>query len=131
MYFPIHTLVGQNKAFTVSEVDNIETFARNTQPWTDICKFEASPCIDSRELMKLDIKTISWDVPTRDIPSILFLILMIAWECMNLWIEKRLERTRQRDQSKQVSADEVRIWGPLRAPDAGVGDWGMAISHDV
>ena len=59
MYFPIHTLVGQNKAFTVSEIDNIETFARNTQPWTDICKFEVSPCIDSRELMKLDIKPMS------------------------------------------------------------------------
>jgi hypothetical protein len=54
-YFPIHTVIGKNMAFTVTEVDTIETLARNIQPWTDLCKYEISPCMDSRDLVKLNI----------------------------------------------------------------------------
>ncbi|UCH57983.1 MAG: DUF3303 family protein [Candidatus Bathyarchaeota archaeon] len=51
--FPIHTLIGARKAFAVTEGTDIETMAKNVQPWTDVCKYEISPIIDSRELMAL------------------------------------------------------------------------------
>ncbi|MFB0558320.1 MAG: DUF3303 domain-containing protein [Candidatus Bathyarchaeia archaeon] len=51
--FPIHTLIGARKAFTVTEGTDIETMAKNIQPWTDVCKYEISPIMDSRELMAL------------------------------------------------------------------------------
>jgi len=52
-YFPIHTVVGENRAFCVIEVDNIETLARNLADFTDICTFDISPIIDSVEYIKL------------------------------------------------------------------------------
>jgi len=51
--FPIHTVIGANKAFTITEVDDIEVLAKNIQPWTDLCTFKVSPIMDTRELMAL------------------------------------------------------------------------------
>lgn len=51
--FPIHTIIGANKAFTITEGADIETMAKNIQPWTDICTYKISPIIDSIELMAL------------------------------------------------------------------------------
>ena len=53
IYFPIHTLIGQNSAFAVTEVEDIKTLVMNIEPWTDLCTFEISPCIDSRELVAM------------------------------------------------------------------------------
>lgn len=52
-YFPIHTILGANKAFSVIEVDDIETMARNLRDWADICTYDIRPIMDSRELMSL------------------------------------------------------------------------------
>jgi hypothetical protein len=51
--FPIHTVIGANKAFTISETDDVEVLVKNVQPWTDLCTFKVSPIIDTRELMAL------------------------------------------------------------------------------
>ena len=51
--FPIHTLIGANKAFTVTEGVDVETMAKNIQPWTDICKYKISPIMDSVKLVTL------------------------------------------------------------------------------
>ena len=51
--FPMHTVIGANKAFTVTEGEDIELIAKNILPWTDLCTFKISPIIDSRELMAL------------------------------------------------------------------------------
>jgi len=51
--FPIHTVIGARKAFTISEGSDIETMAKNVTPWTDICTYEINPIIDSRELMTI------------------------------------------------------------------------------
>ena len=51
--YPIHTLIGARKAFAVTEGTDIETMAKNIQPWTDVCKYEISPIMDTRELMAL------------------------------------------------------------------------------
>jgi hypothetical protein len=52
-HFPIHTILGENKAFSVVELDNIETMARNLRDWTDICTYDISPIMDSREYISL------------------------------------------------------------------------------
>jgi len=49
--FPMHTLVGANKAFTITEGDDIEVMVKNIQPWTDVCTFKISPIIESRKLV--------------------------------------------------------------------------------
>jgi hypothetical protein len=54
--FPVHSILGQNSAFTITEGDSIEQIVKNVDPWTDICTFEISPIIDSRELAKLRSK---------------------------------------------------------------------------
>jgi hypothetical protein len=51
--FPIHTVIGANKAFAVTESDDIELIAKNIQPWTDLCTYKISPIMDSRRLMTL------------------------------------------------------------------------------
>ena len=51
--FPIHSLVGKNSAFTITEGDSIEQIVKNVETWTDICTYEIIPIIDSRELGKL------------------------------------------------------------------------------
>jgi len=53
-YFPIHTILGANKAFTVLEVDDAEKMAINLRAWSDICTYEILPIMDSRELVALD-----------------------------------------------------------------------------
>ena len=52
-YFPIHTILGANKAFAVVEVDDAETMARNLRTWSDICTYDIRPIMDSRELVSL------------------------------------------------------------------------------
>jgi len=51
--FPIHTIIGANKGFTIIDAENAEVMVRNTAPWTDICTFEFHPIIDAREAMAL------------------------------------------------------------------------------
>ena len=53
-HFPIHTILGANKAFTVVEVDDVETMARNLRGWGDICTYDIRPIMDSRELVALE-----------------------------------------------------------------------------
>jgi hypothetical protein len=50
---PIHTVIGANKAFTVTESSDIKVMAKNIQPWTDICIYTIEPVMDSRELIAL------------------------------------------------------------------------------
>ena len=49
--FPIHTAIGQNWAFCVVDQPDIVNMVKNVQPWTDICTFEITPIMDSRELV--------------------------------------------------------------------------------
>jgi hypothetical protein len=49
--FPMHTVLGANKAFTITEGTDIETMVKNITPWTDICTFKISPIVESRELV--------------------------------------------------------------------------------
>lgn len=51
--FPIHTIVGANKAFTIIDVANTEVMQKNVGSWADICTFEFYPIIDSREAVAL------------------------------------------------------------------------------
>lgn len=51
--FPIHTIIGENKAFTVVEIDSTETMAKNIQGFTDLCVFRFSPIMESRKLVSL------------------------------------------------------------------------------
>jgi len=51
--FPIHSIIGANAAFTVVEGSDTEQMVRNVDPWSDICTYEISPIIDSRELAKI------------------------------------------------------------------------------
>jgi hypothetical protein len=53
-YFPIHTVLGANKAFTVIEVDDDKNLALNLREWSDICVYNISPIMDSRELVSLE-----------------------------------------------------------------------------
>lgn len=54
MHYPIHTVVGSRKAFAVVEVDDITVLARNLRQWTDICKYDISPIMNSRDLVALE-----------------------------------------------------------------------------
>ena len=49
--FPIHTVIGQNWAFCIVEQTDIVNMVKNVQPWTDVCTFEITPIMDSRELV--------------------------------------------------------------------------------
>jgi hypothetical protein len=49
--FPMHTVVGANKAFTVTEGDDIDILVKNIQPWSDLCTFSISPIVESRKLV--------------------------------------------------------------------------------
>jgi len=51
--FPIHTIVGANKGFTIIDGESTEVMQRNVGSWTDICTFEFYPIIDSREAVAL------------------------------------------------------------------------------
>ena len=51
---PMYTRVGANKAFTITEGDDIENMVKNIQPWTDVCTFKISPIIDSRKLLTME-----------------------------------------------------------------------------
>ena len=53
-YYPIHTVIGAKKAFTVLEVDDINTLAKNVTGWLDICDFKVQPIMDSRELIAME-----------------------------------------------------------------------------
>ena len=52
--FPMHSLVSANKAFTITEGDDIENKVKYIQPWTDVCTFKISPIIESRKLLALE-----------------------------------------------------------------------------
>ena len=53
-YFPIHTIMGENRAFTVIEVDDVKTLAVNLRDWTDLCTYDISPIMDSREYISME-----------------------------------------------------------------------------
>ena len=53
-YYPIHSVLGANKAFTIVEVDDAQTMAKNLNTWTDICTYKISPIIDSKELVSME-----------------------------------------------------------------------------
>jgi hypothetical protein len=44
----------ENKAFTITEGNDIENIVKNIQPWTDVCTFKISPIIESRKLLAMD-----------------------------------------------------------------------------
>ena len=47
--YPVSTMVGRNKAFTVIEADDIAEIRKTTAQWNDICTFDIIPIMDSRE----------------------------------------------------------------------------------
>ena len=51
---PMYTLVGANKAFTITEGNDIENMVKNIQPWTDVCTFKISPIVESRKLLAME-----------------------------------------------------------------------------
>jgi hypothetical protein len=46
--------MGENRAFTVIEVDDIKTLAMNLRDWTDLCTYDISPIMDSREYISME-----------------------------------------------------------------------------
>ena len=51
--FPLHTIIGANREFTIVDAENAELMQRNVNPWTDLCTFEFYPIIDSRQAVAL------------------------------------------------------------------------------
>ena len=51
--FPIHTIIGANKVFTIIESDSAELMYKNTATWADLGVFEIYPIMDSREAVAL------------------------------------------------------------------------------
>ena len=51
--FPLHTIIGANKVFTIVESDSAELMYKNTATWADLCVFEIYPIMDSREAVAL------------------------------------------------------------------------------
>jgi len=47
--YPISTIIGMNKAFMVSEADDIAEVQKDVAQWTDLCTFKIMPIMDSRE----------------------------------------------------------------------------------
>ena len=47
--YPMSTMVGRNKSFSVTEADDIMEVQKDLSDWTDLCTFEIIPIIDSRE----------------------------------------------------------------------------------
>ena len=51
--YPVSSMVGRNKAFTVVEVDDIAEVVKVTSKWTDLCTFDVIPIIDSKEVVSI------------------------------------------------------------------------------
>jgi hypothetical protein len=51
--FPMHTIIGANKGFTIIDSDSTELAYKNTAAWGDLMEFQFYPIIDSREGMTL------------------------------------------------------------------------------
>ena len=51
--YPVSMMVGRNEAFTVVEVDDIAEVLKTTAKWNDICTFEITPIIDSKEAVSV------------------------------------------------------------------------------
>lgn len=51
--YPISTMVGRNKAFTILEADDIVEIQREVRGWTDIVTYEIIPIMASADLIKL------------------------------------------------------------------------------
>ena len=51
--YPIHTLIGKNMSFAVIECDKSDYLQKIMSKWSDICTFETTPIIDSREAVNL------------------------------------------------------------------------------
>ena len=47
--YPDSTMVGRNKAFNITEADDLAEVQKDLSKWTDLCTFEIIPIMDSRE----------------------------------------------------------------------------------
>lgn len=50
--YPISTMIGMNKAFMVTEVDDLAEVQKDMSDWTDICTFKLTPIMDSPDAVK-------------------------------------------------------------------------------
>lgn len=53
--YPISTMVGRNKAFMVSENDDIAEVQKDLAHWTDICTYDIIPIMDSVEAVRVSL----------------------------------------------------------------------------
>ena len=54
--YPISTMIGLNKAFMVSEADDMAEVQKDIGQWTDLCTFKLIPIMDSREAVALTLQ---------------------------------------------------------------------------
>ena len=47
--YPMSTMIGMNKAFMISDVDDIAEIQKDVAHWSDLCTFQFIPIMDSRE----------------------------------------------------------------------------------
>ena len=45
--YPMSTMIGMNKAFMISDVDDIAEIQKDVAHWTDLCTFKFIPIMDS------------------------------------------------------------------------------------
>ena len=53
--YPISTMVGRNKAFMVSENDDIAEVQKDIAHWADICTFDLIPIMDSIDAVRISL----------------------------------------------------------------------------
>jgi len=54
--YPISTMIGRNKAFMVSEADDIAEAQKDVAQWSDLCTFEFIPIMDSRDAVAVSLQ---------------------------------------------------------------------------
>ncbi len=54
--YPISTMIGRNKAFGVTEVDDIAELQKDLAMWTDLCTFECIPIMDSTDAVAVSLQ---------------------------------------------------------------------------
>ena len=47
--YPTSTMVGMNKAFMISETDDVAEIQKDVSKWTDLCTFKFIPIMESSE----------------------------------------------------------------------------------
>lgn len=53
--YPISSMVGRNKAFMVTEGDDILEIQKDLSPWTDICTYDIIPIMNSVDVVRVSL----------------------------------------------------------------------------